>query len=313
VQRHHTHDDRRSASKGVLGSAAMATASNDMDACSQGCRTDFGCPVLLMPLLARSASSPFQQLLSICRPPVLLATPDESREAQLTISGMVHQAICAETVRCNSFLSPELGVVGAEPEYRTWSDGRDALRLGWVQEALAQRRTVYLTDIVSRTSLQPAADWKQQADGLVAQLLGRHMTTGFLLRHCSYPTPGVHSPSYFVLFCDAAASDSDVALTSPHHNESHRCAAWHLLLRHPKPVDVRVDDSCVALPDSPAAPVSTDRSVVTATILRALAAKTDIHEGNSVLEVGMTSTSVRGRRSASSPTAKDLYRREKDA
>jgi hypothetical protein len=289
-------------------SSSLATTT---DSHWHSCRVEYGCPTALTPMLPQAHSGPFQQLQSIHRPPVLLATPDESTQAQRSIIGIVHDAIGTEKVTCNSFLSPAPGVGAAEPEYRTWPDDENGLKFEWVQEALTQQRTVYLTDIVSRS----CGTWKQRADGLLAAVLGQHTTTGFLLHHCSYPTPGVHSPSYFALFSNAAALKSAVAQSTPHHNESHRCAAWHLLLRHPKQSVIHRSPSvhvAVVAADSSLVierPVVNDAvsSAAIATIFRALAAKTDIHEGNSVLADGMASSSVRTRGSTPSRAARDLY------
>ena len=89
---------------------------------------------------------------------------------------------------------------------------------------------LYLTDITSDKQNDDSAPspWHDEAEEMVSKLVGERTAHGFLLRHCSHRSPGVHSPSFFALFTPRGAH-----ITSPHHNESHRVAAWHLLLQHP--------------------------------------------------------------------------------
>ena len=183
-------------------------------------------------LLQASSASPFQRVQSIRRPPVLLATPEQSTQSQAAIARLVHQAIVREAVDCNAFV-PSSADALAEPHYKPCADGVQHLTLGWTRQAPARHRVVYVTDIVSRAdAAAPQATLLREADGLTAALLGQHITSGFLLQHSSLLSRGVHTPSYFALFADTAASGSAAAVSSPAHNESHRCAAWHLLLRH---------------------------------------------------------------------------------
>ena len=212
--------------------------------------------------------SGFQPVRSIQRPPILLlVTADHTTPAQEELMRHIHQGIRRGAVVCNSLVPREM--VHSQPvkkrrskdrrlqqqhqhqqtsanasdgdaspyEFQKWfklqSNGNDALTVRWMEDSLRERGVVYLTDIAAdkeRTAAAHSAAWNDKAEAMVRHLVGERTFSGFLLRHCLHRSPGVHCPSFYALF-----SSEGGRITSPHHNESHRVGAWHLLLRNPKP------------------------------------------------------------------------------
>ena len=159
-----------------------------------------------------------------------------------------------------------------------------------LQTSLQQHGTVYLTDIIFEGGAN-----SRKGDRLVAELVGDHISG--LLRHCHHLSPGVHSPSFFALF----SNGMEGAMTTPQHNESHRVAAWHLLLRHPKPLDHdghprSSESSCVGASTALTQPVTAESLSI---IYRAIAAKSDVYAGSDhllddvVVGAGRKSSSAR--------------------
>ena len=239
-------------------SSAAAGSNGSMSAWHQ-CHSRFSCPSLIS-TEQLSEGALLRRVHSIQRPPLLLQTTGvDATQLQLALARHVHQAITREIITCNSLVPTEQS--SSPPatsrstkqrqqpqqsrddrggyEFQKWgntspgSGGKDKMTVGWIQDKLRERGAVYLCDVsadVSRAKL-PAALWDEQTTLLVHQLIGEQTANGFLLRHCAHKGVGVHTPSFFALF---AGRGSSMAASS-HHSESHRCAAWHLLLHHPKP------------------------------------------------------------------------------
>ena len=299
--------------RAVLAALSVKAAETDCSDRSPSwhlCSARLGCPGHVGSAAPQGC---FQRVHSIRRPPLLLTTALDTRAAQEDLVRHVHQGITQGAVVCNSLVpvaslekvrgrsrqrrqktheeqqqQQQQQVSGADRddvvrpyEFKRWaksqSSAKDTLTVRWMQDALRDRRAVYLTDIAPEQPAAPSA-WKDKADAMLRGLLGDRTATGFLLRHCAHHSPGVHSPSFFALFCPDGGQ-----MTSPHHNESHRVAAWHLLLRHPKPAS----DSMVIRTTSPAASASPSAlSAVRASadsislILQCMAAKSDMYAGS---------------------------------
>ena len=212
------------------------------------CDKRFGCPGHRAPVGA------VQRVHSISRPPLLLTVAADTTLAQQALTRHVHEGITKGVVVCNSFVRTNEAChppprkrgstrqsgqhsTGANADYDfrrafgSQADSGDSLTASWMKESLRERGVVYLTDIIAdqQDDDEPApSQWYDAAEEMVRQLVGERTARGFLLRHCSHQSPGVHSPSFFALFTPHGGH-----ISSPHHNESHRVAAWHLLLQHP--------------------------------------------------------------------------------
>ena len=312
----------------LMMKAAVPTSSQNPSQTWHRCGPRLGCPGA-----AESSQRHAQPIHSIRRPPVLLLTRPESAPLQERLARRVHQSILNQAVVCNSFVPPlpsHRSMVPARHspfQYQQWTkqpgkgEGGDTLTASWMQESLQQRGTVYLTDIVVK---EHDRLWREETEAMVTSLVGQQTARGFLLRHCTHPTPGVHTPSYFAMFSSNAAKAT--AITSPHHNESHRTAAWHLLLRHSKSLSLLSASSDsggvmdtvvneVASTSLSSSAESTVRPASISLIHRALAAKSSIFAGSDHLLDDIPSASTEEgssflnipRRSNRSSDARDLY------
>ena len=259
VGRLHAADVRSALNALILKAttSSSAAAGSNKPILWHQCHSRLGCPSF-----ARSdqlGECALQRVHSIQRPPLLLQTASvDAIQSQLMLAQHLHQGITHEIIACNSLVpSKQLDNQAAGwssirqqqqqqqsrdvrggYEFRKWLNSsqrsgiKDKMTVSWIQDTVGERGAVYLTDLtgdVNRGKL-PAARWNEQATQLVHKLVGEQTANGFLLRHCKLKGVGVHTPSFFALF---TAQEASVA--SPHHNESHRAAAWHLLLHHLKP------------------------------------------------------------------------------
>ena len=237
------------APRSALAALSIKAASSSLSKPDQSwhrCSSEFGCPNHVG---VASAHGTFQRVHSIRRPPLLLITRVDTSATQEDLVRHVHRGITQGAVVCNSLVplsSKEEAHVHSrvrEPQRpaqrpydsQMWNklqlNGEDSMTGQRMQELLRERGSVYLTDLAPReTSGGAPLAWKDKAEEMVRELVGKQTATGFLLRHCLHLSPGVHSPSFSALFCSARGG-----FTSPHHNESHKVAAWNLLLRHRKP------------------------------------------------------------------------------
>ena len=324
----------------ALATKAASTTLNKPTPPWHACAARWGCPGHLKEI------SGFQPVYSIKRPPILLlVTGDHTTLAQEELMRHIHQGITQGAVVCNSFVLR--GMVHSQPvkkrrtkdqqqqqrqrqhqrtsanasdgdaspyEFQKWSklqsNGNDALTVGWMQDSLRERGVVYLTDIDADDEHTAAASaaWNDKTEAVVRQLVGEQTFSGFLLRHCLHRSPGVHRPSFFALF-----SPDGGHVTSPHHNESHRVAAWHLLLRHPKPASNSMEvcnsnGNGMSAPSSHLVPSSVSMSRASpesiAQIHQALTAKSKVIAGSDHLLDGIDADG--GSRSRKS-SARDLY------
>ena len=331
------------ATRAVLAALATKAASTTVNKPTplpwHACTARWGCPGHLKDV------GGFQPVYSIKRPPILLlGTADHTTLAQEDLMRHIHQGIMQGAVVCNSLVPMEK--VRSQPakkrrtkdqqqgqqqqqqlrrrvsasegdssayEFQKWSklqaNDNDTLTVRWMQESLRQRGLVYLTDIAAdeehTAAILPAA-WSNKAEAMVRQLVGEQTFSGFLLRHCSHRSPGVHIPSFYALFAPEGGR-----ITSPHHNESHRVAAWHWLLRHPKPASNSMEVSnnhCMSVPSSHLVPssVSTSRASPESVtrIHQAMTAKSKVIAGSDHLLDDIDSDGGSRRRKSS---ARDLY------
>jgi SAM-dependent methyltransferase len=290
------------------------------------CSARLGCPGHLQVAHIHSA---VVRVHTIRRPPLLLTTAVDTTPTQENLVRHVHQGITHGVVVCNSLLPKEEmrsqpgkkrgtqeqlqqpvsdDAVARPYELEKWfksqTNGEDTLTIDWMQASLRERGAVYLTDIASDEQKQPApSTWNDRAEAMVRDLIGKQTAAGFLLRHCSHHRPGVHSPSFFALFSAEGAH-----ITSPHHNESHRVAAWHLLLRHPKPasgsMEIRSINNTSASPVLPLL-VSTRRASPESISLihQSMAAKSKVIAGSDHLLDDIDSNDSSRRKSS----PRDLY------
>ena len=249
-------DAQTRAALSQLATRSVSSSKTERGPSWHACHARYGC------IGQPAAGSAYQRVRDIRRAPILLspaACDAAHADVQVRLARHVHQGVAGKGhVACNSFVpAPAVSQPAAaaakkqrvakqqrEPmagsvagfgvsgyEYAQWkpqSNGDTALTARWMQDSLRQRGAVYLTDCTSRArDVETRSQWEQQADAMVRELVGDSVAGGFLLRHCLHHSAGVHSPSFFALFSTAAAH-----ISSPHHNESHRVAAWHLLLRH---------------------------------------------------------------------------------
>jgi hypothetical protein len=268
---------------------------------------------------------------------LLLITSPDTTPVQEALARHVHGALAQGAVVCNSFVSPASDQRRAQKRkqdsgpspflLQKWaklqSKCKDVFTAEWMQQSLQQHGTVYLTDIILNNEESSQKRWREEAEAMVCQLVGQQTMAGFLLRHCSYPTPGVHTPSFFALF--SSKGQQGVAITSPHHNESHRTAAWHLLLRHPSPLESQSSSStstsasdCMVNDPAPmllSSPANAPSSLSISLIHKAMAAKSKVYAGTDHLldNIDTTTTIVKERRTRKTTrtleglSARDLY------
>ena len=214
------------------------------------CSDRFGCPSHTAHLRVSGQHC----VDSIIRPLLLFAVSIDSAQQQEheALVRRVHRSVVNEEVVCNSFThAAGRRLVGERTaaqrdaswtqrtKFNSWPNtadpdsagSADKLTARWTRETLDARGAVYLTDIV-RHSAELGPD---TAELMARKLIGEQTASGFLLRHCRHKGAGVHSPSFFALFA-CHEEGEEACFTSPHHNESHRIAAWHLLLRHSQTV-----------------------------------------------------------------------------
>ena len=317
----------------ALATKAASTALNKPTPSWHACAARLGCPGHVMDV------SRFQPVHSIKRPPILLlVTAAHTTLAQEELLRHIHQGITQGAVVCNSFVP--MGKLHSQPakkrrtkdqqqqqrrtsaspsdgdaspyEFQKWpklqSNGNDTLTVRWMQDSLREQGVVYLTDIVGDKERIAAASaaWNDKTETMVRQLVGEQTFSGFLLHHCSHRSPGVHSPSFYALF-----SPDGGRITSPHHNESHRVAAWHWLLRHPKPESSSMEvcnSNSMSAASSHVVPssVSTCRASAESISLihHAMTAKSKVIAGSDHLLDGIDADGVSRRRKSS---ARDLY------
>ena len=324
----------------ALATKAASTTVNKPTPPWHACTARLGCPG------HKEDVSGFQPVHSVKRPPILLlGTAAHTTLAQEELMRHIHQGITQGAVVCNSFVPREM--VHSQPvkkrrtkdrrlqqqhqlntsaspsdgdaspyEFQKWpksqSSGNDTLTVRWMQDSLRERSVVYLTDIAADKEGIDAASaaWNDKAEAMVRQLVGEQIFSGFLLRHCSHRSPGVHSPSFYALFSPEGGS-----ITSPHHNEPHRVAAWHWLLRHPKPVSNSKEvcnsnshSNDLSGPPSHVVPLSVSTSRASpesvTRIHQAMTAKTKVIAGSDHLLDDIDSDGGSRRRKSS---ARDLY------
>ena len=272
----------------ALAIKAATTATRKPSLRWHACHGRFGCPGH-----TQCAERSVQRLHSIKRPPILLTAATDTTIAQQALVELVNCGIADGIVQCNSFVPAKTGRTGHNQqqqrwgadrlyEYKEWSTTQassDAKLTGkWVQDIRDKRGWVYLTDIVANVKRNKtrSASWQATAEKMVRELVGDHTASGFLLRYCSHRGSGVHTPNFFAHFPASQAS-----VTSPHHNESHRVAAWHLLLRHPEPASAGVHghlNSALSTPLLPALSSSSSSPPVLPVTHRATVAQiSDIH------------------------------------
>ena len=271
------------------------------------CAARFGCPGHVA-----QSDTTARRVHSIRRPPLLLVMPADTTQQQETLVRHAHDMIARAVVKCNSYKAAQPRQDGQhtrdEPEYdkwpntvldsKAWRNRKKKLTARWMSDTLAAQGAVYLTDVVTDSALCP-----DTTTPLVEELIGEQTAAGFLLRHCRHKGDGVHSPSFFAMF---SSTGSEENFTPPHHNESHRVAAWHLLLRHPKRSSTSAHysfrsrhstassshdsspSSFYSSPSPPASSASADASL----IFHALAAKSALIAGSDHLLDGIEPVSA---------------------